>query len=171
MSVCSSARHVYRVLPWVPDMDPLDANTDLSVEVASFIVPKGTFVCRYREEALKPVCLGVHIIGTCWPTFESQALPGQIMSLIPRLLPEPQDHRATGPASEASVSVPLHNRGYLACQSCSYLLWCHSPHKENTEESFSRTSGPRVQGRAREEDLGSECHQSPKRPPTRCIAV
>lgn len=52
-------------------MDPLDANTDLSVKVAGFIVPKGTFVCRCREEALKPVCLGVHIIETCWPIFES----------------------------------------------------------------------------------------------------
>ena len=50
------------MFPWAPDMDPLDANTDLSVEVAGFIVPKGTFVCRYSEEALKPVCLGVHII-------------------------------------------------------------------------------------------------------------
>ena len=97
------------MFPWAPDMDPLDANTDLSVEVAGFIVPKGTFVCRYSEEALKPVCLGVHIIGTCWPTFESQAPPGQIMPLIPRLLPEPQDHRATGLASEASVSISLHN--------------------------------------------------------------
>ena len=156
MSGCSSARHVCHVFPWAPDMDPLDANTDLSVEVAGFIVPKGTFVCRYSEEALKPVCLGVHIIGTCWPTFESQAPPGQIMPLIPRLLPEPQDHRATGPASEASVSIPLHNRGHLACRSCPYLLWCHSPHKENTKKNFSRTSGPQIQGRAREADLGSE---------------
>ena len=52
-----------------------------SVKVASFIVPKGTLVCRCREEALKPVCLGVHIIETRWPTFESQAFPGQIMPL------------------------------------------------------------------------------------------
>lgn len=134
------------VLPWVPGTDPLNANIDLSMEVASFTVPKGTFVWRSKEEALKPVFLGVHVIGPCWV---SGWVEGPCLNPRPLLVRwylsfhtfyqncKITERQVQHQKPESQVFTIERGPGLPK------LLLCHPPYEENTRKSFSRTPGRR----------------------------